>query len=444
MPKPDGPFQTADEQYLKWLGERLTLVPEELERREKKLREATPFEFLRATFFRWAQLWSKECSDLDEGVPRVLGVGDLHAENFGTWRDGEGRLVWGVNDFDECCYLPYSQDLVRMAASAWFALEEEAIEKEGDVQALPKKRNGQKPREAYVRKHHRELRERKAVQDRVEKRLKGACQAMLSGYCSGLDVPFAPLEDGVEKPSVGRKPFVLAEEHDWLREIVLNKLREKSEDGEDRTGQDAEDDFDKFWREMKELKPVGGTVPRSAWQALRASMPESTVPFSLGKREAGLGSLGRQRFTALVDDWCGAILIREAKALAPPAWNWHDPNTRDGEILYDELLRHAVRARDPWVSIHLGPLGQNWVVRRLAPDSGKVKLKDLPGNGKLANDLWCAMAREVANVHVPLGDVRADLLKRNENHPKWLFKAAVQMAKRTAEDWAEVYDPKEG
>ena len=22
-------------------------------------------------------------------------------ENFGTWRDAEGRLIWGINDFDE-------------------------------------------------------------------------------------------------------------------------------------------------------------------------------------------------------------------------------------------------------------------------------------------------------------------------------------------------------
>jgi hypothetical protein len=27
-------------------------------------------------------------------VPRVLGVGDIHLENFGTWRDAEGRMVW--------------------------------------------------------------------------------------------------------------------------------------------------------------------------------------------------------------------------------------------------------------------------------------------------------------------------------------------------------------
>ena len=40
------------------------------------------------------------------------GVGDLHVENYGTWRDAEGRLVCGNNDFDETCPLPYTNDVV--------------------------------------------------------------------------------------------------------------------------------------------------------------------------------------------------------------------------------------------------------------------------------------------------------------------------------------------
>ena len=35
----------------------------------------------------------------------------------GTWRDADGRLVWGVNDFDEAAVMPYPLDLVRLAAS---------------------------------------------------------------------------------------------------------------------------------------------------------------------------------------------------------------------------------------------------------------------------------------------------------------------------------------
>jgi len=57
------------------------------------------------------------CHGLD-GAPTVLAIGDVHLENFGTWRDVESRLVWGVNDVDEACRLPYTQDLVQLATSA--------------------------------------------------------------------------------------------------------------------------------------------------------------------------------------------------------------------------------------------------------------------------------------------------------------------------------------
>jgi hypothetical protein len=47
-----------------------------------------------------------------------MAVGDLHLENFGIWRDAEGRLVWGVNDFDEAHPMAFTNDLVRLAVSA--------------------------------------------------------------------------------------------------------------------------------------------------------------------------------------------------------------------------------------------------------------------------------------------------------------------------------------
>ncbi len=75
------------------------------------------FMFLRATFFRWARRIETVCPEL-AGAPAVLSVGDLHVENFGTWRDAEGRLVWGINDFDEAAEIPYPFDLVRLATSA--------------------------------------------------------------------------------------------------------------------------------------------------------------------------------------------------------------------------------------------------------------------------------------------------------------------------------------
>src|SRR5262249_43529594 len=64
----------------------------------------------------------KWCADFDfEKAPSVLAVGDIHLENFGTWRDADGRWVWGVNDFDEAAEMPYVYDLIRLAVSVRLA-----------------------------------------------------------------------------------------------------------------------------------------------------------------------------------------------------------------------------------------------------------------------------------------------------------------------------------
>jgi uncharacterized protein (DUF2252 family) len=54
---------------------------------------------------------------LDERTHRVWIHGDLHAENFGTYMDSKGRLIFNVNDFDEAYVGPFTWDLKRFAAS---------------------------------------------------------------------------------------------------------------------------------------------------------------------------------------------------------------------------------------------------------------------------------------------------------------------------------------
>ncbi|MGP3988464.1 DUF2252 domain-containing protein [Streptomyces sp. 3N207] len=54
---------------------------------------------------------------LDERTSRVWIHGDLHAENFGTYMNANGRLLFNVNDFDEAYVGPFTWDLKRFAAS---------------------------------------------------------------------------------------------------------------------------------------------------------------------------------------------------------------------------------------------------------------------------------------------------------------------------------------
>ncbi len=122
MPRAKQPrsIRESTESYEAWLGALLRLIPADLAVKHAAMREDR-FAFLCATYYRWAECWAAICPTL-AGAPAVLAVGDLHVENFGTWRDAEGRLVWGINDFDEAAELPYTNDLVRLATSAHLAI----------------------------------------------------------------------------------------------------------------------------------------------------------------------------------------------------------------------------------------------------------------------------------------------------------------------------------
>src|ERR1700679_3630053 len=110
----------ATRKYEDWLRLHIRIVEQDLQFKHEQM-AAGLFPFFRGTFYRWLQMWPEGCRELDQ-VPQILSVGDLHVENFGTWRDADGRLVWGVNDFDEAEWMPYSCDLVRLATSPHLAI----------------------------------------------------------------------------------------------------------------------------------------------------------------------------------------------------------------------------------------------------------------------------------------------------------------------------------
>lgn len=112
-------FVKDNKAFEAWLAKHCDVVKEDIDAKHEQM-ETSAFVFLRATYFRWARKIGSWCPDLMD-APTVLAVGDLHLENFGTWRDADGRLVWGVNDFDEAARMPYVLDLVRLVTSIQLA-----------------------------------------------------------------------------------------------------------------------------------------------------------------------------------------------------------------------------------------------------------------------------------------------------------------------------------
>jgi hypothetical protein len=355
-------FRKSTAKYEEWLSRELQIVPEDLALKHRTMREAL-FPFFRATFYRWAQLWTEVCPECAE-APELLAVGDLHVENFGTWRDAEGRLIWGINDFDETCRMPYTIDLVRLAASAHLAIDS-----------------------AQLRIAHRD-----------------ACGEILKGYKECLQA--------------GGLPWVLGGKHAWLYDMVKPSLR----------------DPPLFWQKLESLPSFKGRVPGNARRGLARLMPKGAAKWRIVHRVAGMGSLGRQRFVALAQH-SGGPLCREAKALAPSAWDWaRGVAERDQEsqkIRYQSALDSAVRAVDPFVRLQ-----GKWIVRRLAPDCSRIDLAAFPRE-KDESRLLHAMGWETANVHLGARRTRSVLADLGKRRANWLHKAAANMVIATKNDWKE-------
>jgi uncharacterized protein (DUF2252 family) len=100
-------------------GDLIALDPAAFRRKFRKM-AASPFAFYRgsAALF-YADLTGAYADDsfLDDRTSRVWIHGDLHAENFGTYMNASGQLVFNVNDFDEAYVGPFTWDLKRFAAS---------------------------------------------------------------------------------------------------------------------------------------------------------------------------------------------------------------------------------------------------------------------------------------------------------------------------------------
>ena len=159
---------TATKDFENWVSRHTHVVKTQLSDKHKQMAES-PVQFLRGTFYRWTQSFPETCPDLGK-APTVLSVGDLHIASFGTWRDGFGRLIWGIDDFDEAYPLPYVNDLVRLAVSAILDASE------GEIKVG----------------------------------LGNVVDVILDGYRTSL--------------RHGGEPFVLEEKHKWLRKIALDCL----------------------------------------------------------------------------------------------------------------------------------------------------------------------------------------------------------------------------
>jgi hypothetical protein len=350
-------IQEATASYEQWMGRCTTVILSDLRSKHEQMQES-PFLFLRGTFYRWAQQWSSICSDLCD-APEVLAVGDLHVNSFGTWRDVEGRLCWGVDDFDEAFRLPYNNDLVRLAASMKIVIDAEGL----------------------------------------SIKVKAGCDAILEGYVRSL--------------KAGGRPLVLAEREQKLGKLGIDSFKPPTD----------------FWDKLNQLPPVRQELAPDVKRALEKTLPDPQMEYRVVRRQAGLGSLGQQRFVA-IGEWRGGYVAREAKAVLPSACVWVMGEVGHGQSNYEDAISSAVRPPDPFQVIQ-----GSWLIRRLSPDSNPIDIQTLPKHSDEQMILH-AMGAEAANVHVGTQRQAERILKDlNKRKANWLRDSANRMAAAVGKDW---------
>ena len=236
------------------------------------------------------------------------------------------------------------------------------------------------------------------------------CALLLDGYRAGL--------------RAGGSPIVVSKRYPALATLTEH----------------TEEDLATFWK--KKLDPTDNPVvnardlPEGLEAMFHASFAPHTNPvFRIQKSPGGLGSLGRRRYTAVVELNRGARVAREAKALVPSAQYWYlGRNQMRSQT--GTLLQHAVRVPDPHFQVH-----DSWLLRELAPDIAKIEMPDNNADKRLvlAPNLLRLMGRETANIH--LGSRSPERLARSltqlDRNQDWFPTATDRMAACTRDDQAE-------
>lgn len=93
-----------------------TRIPQLVPVRHARMLQS-PFAFLRGS----AAVMAADLASTPQTGLQVELCGDMHVSNFGVFASAERKLVFAINDFDECQFGPWEWDVKRLAASAFVA-----------------------------------------------------------------------------------------------------------------------------------------------------------------------------------------------------------------------------------------------------------------------------------------------------------------------------------
>jgi uncharacterized protein DUF2252 len=360
-----------------------------------------PFAFFRGTFHLMAvDLLQQRVPGATPSAPDGVIVGDLHLENFGTYRGASGALVFDVNDFDEVGSGPLDLDLRRLCTSAML---------------LPGLERG--PRRA-------------------------AASHVARAWAEGVE----RLGGRFPIPAWG-----LDKAEGWLQRLLQEKGRRTEPElvarvapgkGRRRFGEDG--DPSRFahpaapWSKQVEaalveyrehLKQLKADVPVKDWELL-----------DVAYRFKGTGSLGRIRFAALLGKGEERMLLELKEASRSALDQARDRQAPIGGRARVQTAAIRRMQGDPWPRVAAAHLGKFPVlVREIQPEEEKLGCARFADAG--ARDQLPAYARQCGEVLARLHcRVNAPAMLDAVWNPREVADAAVSFAEAYAAvveaDWS--------
>lgn len=371
----------------------------EQERLQMKLSamQADPFVFLRGSCHLFYEDWHTALNKLDS--PKVWVCGDLHLENFGSFKAENGLAYFDLNDFDESALAPCLWEFTRLLTSLIVAQDTLKL-KPKQTEALL---------ESMTLTYASALAEGKPKW--VERKTsRGLIKTLLSSLSKRTDADF--LADRTNAKDKGNTLII-----DGERTLKLDK----------------------------EAKEKALTLFKNAMQV--KSKKDFYTPLDVARRVAGTGSLGVERYVVLVygnGEGRRALIDIKAtshSALSPyltspqPKWNNQaervDTIQSGAQVLPPALLK----------AVHVD--GKSYLIKALQPSQDRLDLSQWNGKLNVLDNIFDTMAEVSAWGHLRnagyLGAAnREALMQFGHQVDEWkapTLALAKQAAKQTIEQW---------
>jgi uncharacterized protein (DUF2252 family) len=319
--------------------------PKNLQKIKYDKMKKDPFSFFRGSCHLFHEDWPIG-AEIDR-APQLFICGDLHLENFGTYKGADRQVYFGINDFDEGMYGAMTRDITRLAVSGLLVGEMLGLEKVDQSTLVTNLLD--KYRQALLTGKHQSLKNAQGVVgDLLMKSTDRSRLDLLKKYLGDVDSDeLQEKEDKILAITASRREQVLAAYRDWAKQ---------------------------------------------------QSKPEFYDCLDIKQRLAGLGSLGVDRYLLLVagkgERQRYLLDLKEQPAASTSPWS----SSAQRVLMVQSLRQYPVPALLGELSIAVGAseasVQKSFTLRELQPsqekitcDAENINLDDLPKFVQIAGQI---------------------------------------------------------